>query len=52
MARKRNTRNIVVPAGVVGTHYNHATKTYVAVRKDGSLTVGHFNKPGTNVSIG
>ena len=41
--------NIVLPTNFVGTVYDHNTGVYVATRKDGSITFGRFNEPGTNV---
>lgn len=39
----------VLPTNFVGTVYDHNTRVYVATRKDGSITFGRFNEPGTNV---
>jgi hypothetical protein len=47
MARNTSKSN----GTVVATVYDKRQGIYVATRKDGSVTFGHFNQKGTNVRL-
>lgn len=47
----RKPRKSPAPRKTVSTVYDHATKTYVAQRVDGSVTVGRFNEKGSNFRL-